>query len=562
MRPTISRAVITALALTAGAQGLACGPHAHGALEHPARDPHPQETAEHPHDARARLLVLIVYDQVGSWVLDLHAPYLDPEGAVAFVAERGLHVERARYAYAGTLTAPGHVAIVSGASPSESGVTANRVWECARRARVSSFDDGVHPILEREGGHAGLGVMRTEVVADRLHAESSGRARIVALGMKDRSALPPGGHHPTLTLWFDPLADGFTTTSALRDTLPAWVLDFRSRSPWRGAVEPWLPLRSYDELGPDAQPGEGSYGLDASFPHDAAALLDTDIDAFLALPSSSAYLLSLAERAVREEGLGVDEIPDFLSISIAGTDYVGHGFGPESWEARDQLVRVDAMLGRWLRRLATQTELAVVITADHGVAPLPERAEAHGLRADARRIASVEELALLRAHLDATLGPREGGWVEAWVVPWISLSDSVGADPSLRARAIEAIEAHLRARPGIGFVVDRLEGAALRESDDETLRAIGLSIDARASGDLYVLPSEGSVADDHLSATGTGHGSPYAYDRDVPVLVCGPGVAHGRVREVVPQGRVAATLAHLLGVSAPHPGHAPLLGAP
>jgi hypothetical protein len=502
-------------------------------------------------------VVLVVYDQVGSWVLDLHAPHLDPAGAYHFLVDEGLHVERARYAYAGTFTAPGHTAIVSGVGPSESGISSNRVWDLARHARVSSFDDAAHPILGREGGFAGLGTLRTAVVADRLFEASGGRARIVAVGMKDRSTLPPGGHHPTLSLWFDPLAGGFTTTSELLPVLPAWVDDFRARTPWRSTYRTWEPLRAYDELGPDAQPGEGAYGFDATFPHDAAALEDTD--AYLCLPSSTEYLLSLAERAVLEEALGADDVPDFLSISIAGTDYVGHGFGPESWEARDQLVRVDAMLGHFLRALAARTELAVVLTADHGVAPLPERAALHALPGTARRWSSAEELPVLRAHLDEVLGPREGGWVDGWVVPWVSFTDAVRADPVLRARAVEASRTFLRTRPGIGFVFDRLEGPTLRASDDETSHAIGLSIDDEASGDLYVLPSEGSVVDDVAGATGTAHGSPYAYDRDVPVLVRGPGVSHGAISDVVPQARVAATLAHLLGVEAPHPGAAPLL---
>ncbi len=506
---------------------------------------------------RPRLVVLVVYDQLGSWVLDLHDAHLDPEGAVRFLTDEGLHVERARYAYAGTFTAPGHAAIVSGAPPWESGVSANRVWDLARHARVSVFDDGVHPILHHDGGFAGLSALRTRVVADELFDASHGLARIVALGMKDRSTLSPGGHHPTLSLWFDSLADGFTTSGELRETLPPWVLDFRARASWESYRRPWEPLRRYDELGPDDQPGEGDFGFDATFPHDATGL--EEIDAFLCLPTSTEYLLSLAERAVIEEALGEDEVTDFLSISVAGTDYVGHGFGPESWEARDHLVRVDLMVGRFLRMLAARTELAVVLTADHGVAPLPQRAREHGLPETARRWSSTDELPLLRAHLNETLGVREDGWIDGWVVPYVTFTAGVRSDAELRARAVEIATTYLLQRPGIGFVLDRLEAPAARESADETTHAIGLSIDANATGDLYVLPSEGSIVEDAPGTTGTAHGSPFLYDRDVPVLVRGPGVAHGRVTEPVAQARVAATLAHLLGVPAPHPGERPLI---
>lgn len=510
---------------------------------------------------RPRLVVLVVYDQLGSWVLAEHAEHLDPAGAIRWIASEGLHVERARYDYAGTFTAPGHAAIVSGLGPRESGVTSNRVWSRERSARISSFDDGVHPIVGRTDAFAGLSSLRAETVVDRLATASGGQAHIVSLGMKDRSALPMGGHHPTLSLWFDPLAGGFTTSSELRAELPPWVVAFRTEHPWESYRRTWEPLRAYTELGPDEQPGEGAYGFDATFPHDPTGL--EDIDAFLCLPSSSEMLLALAERAVIEEGLGADAQTDFLAISVAGTDYVGHGFGPDSWEARDELVRVDAMVGRFLRALAERTEIAVVLTADHGVAPLPERASVHALPTTSRRWSSAEELPLLREHLDRTLGPRPGapaeGWVAGWVVPWIYLPDAVRNDAAMRARVIEAMRPYLLARPGIGFVVDRLEAASLRESADENLRLVEHAIDPSASGDVYVLPSEGSVADDVAATTGTGHGSPFVYDREVPVLVRGPGVAHATLSEPVPQARVAATLAHFLGVEPPH-AQAPLLG--
>lgn len=507
--------------------------------------------------ARPRLVVLVVYDQWASWAFDEHEGSLAPDGAVRWIAERGLVVERARYAYAGTYTAPGHCAIVTGAPPAESGISSNRVWDRARARRVSVFDDGAHPLVGRPDGFASLAPLRARTVADALAEQTAGRARIVALAMKDRSALPPGGRAPTLSLWFDPLAGGFTTTTELRAELPAWVLDFRASHPWESYRTPWEPLRAYDELGADAQPGEGGYGFDASFPHDAAGL--EDIDAFLSLPSSTELLLALAERAVAEEHLGEDDVTDLLSVSVASTDYVGHAFGPDSWEYRDQIVRVDRAVGRLLAQLAARTDLAVVLTSDHGIAPLPERAAAHGLPASARRWATEEELPLLREHLDRTLGPREGGWVDGFVVPYVYLASSVRADEAARARAVEATVAHLRARPGVGFALDVRQGPALRASADPIERSVGLSIPPEAPGDVLVLPSEGSVVDDTAGTTGTAHGSAFDYDREVPVLVAGPGVERGRTATTVAQSRVAATLAHLLEVPWDDAGGAPLV---
>ena len=72
-------------------------------------------------------------------------------------------------------------------------------------------------------------------------------------------------------------------------------------------------------------------------------------------------------------------------------------------------------------------------------------------------------------------------------------------------------------------------------------------------GELYVIPSEWSVAEEELEReAGTSHGSPWIYDREVPVVFSGPDVAHLEIDEDgITQARVATTIAHLLGVSAP-----------
>lgn len=500
--------------------------------------------------ARARLVVLVVYDQLASWVLERHRGSLDPEGAILRTATRGLHVERSQYPYAGTFTAPGHAAIVSGATPAESGIPSNRVWDRARHARISSLDDGVHPLLGREGAFGGPARLEAETVGDVLEAATEGRAHTVALGMKDRSAILPGGHHPDVCVWFD-RGYGFTSSTYYGASLPAWVASFRETHPWDAPTEPWTPLdpEGYArDLGPDDRTGEGGYGWSATFPH----VLDAqgDAEAFLLHPRSTELLLELAREAVIAEHLGEDETPDFLSVSVAATDYTGHAFGPESWEARDQLVRSDRAMGAFLAWLEARTDIAVVITADHGVAALVERANERGH--EATRWSSEDELELLRTHLTSTLGARSDQYIEAWVQPYIYFTEEVRGDAALRARVAEAARTFLEARPGIYRAVRPEDRDTLLASSSEVDHLIARSLGANAPGELFVMPDEHSVAsEDAPPGLGTAHGSPWLYDREVPVIVSGPGVAHEVVTEPRSQRRVAGHLAHLLGVRAP-----------
>jgi predicted AlkP superfamily pyrophosphatase or phosphodiesterase len=477
-----------------------------------------------------RLVVLVVYDQLGAAVLDRQLPRLSEDGAIRRTIASGQHT-RVRYPYAATFTAVGHAAIVSGAPPYLSGIAANNVIH-PERGRIPVMDDGEHRILGRDNAFASPSRMRAISVADVLHRESAGRAIIASISMKDRSAILPAGRSPDLCLWFDRRANGFTTSSYYAEALPAWVTAWQSEHPWQSYLQPpWEPEDAAAlerDLGPDQQLGEGAYGYTAVFPHDATGL--EEIDAFLSLPRSVEMQIGIAERAVEELGMGADNTTDFLAISISATDYTGHAFGPDSWEYADVLLRADRMVGEFLARLEERMSVAVLITSDHGVGAMTDRHEG------AVRFTSEVEIVALRGALgeSAVLG---------WAQPFVYLSDD--AD---RARAIELISA----RPGVLAAVDAREGAALRDDTDRVRRMMGLSLPDNWPGDILVMPREHSVANEELpEGFGTSHGSPWDYDTVVPAIYAGPNVLHGDEEDVLPQARVATTIAYLLGVDPP-----------
>src|SRR5690606_23607475 len=93
-------------------------------------------------------------------------------------------------------------------------------------------------------------------------------------------------------------------------------------------------------------------------------------------------IVDLARAAIAAERLGTDESPDLLCVSFSSTDAVGHRNGPRSVEARDTLLRLDAQLDELLRTLDARVghgRYAVLLSADHGVAPAPEERVAKGL---------------------------------------------------------------------------------------------------------------------------------------------------------------------------------------
>jgi hypothetical protein len=513
--------------------------------------------------------VVAIFDQLGSDTLASQLPHLDLRGAIRRTRERGIHVHRAVLGYAATFTAPGHVAIHTGAAPRDSGIASNRVFSDARARRISSFDDGEHAVLGHPHAFASPSALRVPAVADVIDATRPASI-VVALSHKDRGAIPAGGQHPDLCLWFDASAGGYTTSTWYAQELPAWLVAWQAANPFQAAIEmPWTPHDAAAlsrRLGPDDRDGEGAYGFDSSFPHDARGLEDSD--AYLSHPGSVDHLLALADEVVTQLGIGTDETPDLLALSISATDYVGHAFGPDSWEYADVLFRADRALGAFLERLEARAgPIAVLITSDHGVAPLVERARERG-HPEAARYESETELRVLQAALRERLGPAPGGgeWVTAWVQPYIYLSPTVRDGPE-RERAIAAIRGHVRTRPGIGMALDARALAqqpvsAPASVDDPMEMLLARSVPRDPPGDVFVLPAEHSVGTEELPVgRGTSHGSPWRYDREVPVIFAGPGVPHLEIEAPEPQCRVAGTIAALVGVEPP-PHACGRLGSP
>lgn len=504
-------------------------------------------------NARAPIVVAVVLDQVGSWVLENAREDLDEAGPLRRAMEHGAY-HRVRYNYAGTYTAPGHAMIHTGAPPEQSGIVANRIW--ARERRLSAVDDGVNAVHNHAGAFAAPTMLRVETVSDALRAHTQNRGRVVSVSMKDRGAVLPGGRRPDVCVWYDEDARGFTTSAYYAPAgLPPWLLAWQRAHPIDGLFTTWNALPTTRMLDPDDAPGEGNWhGLGVRFPHELSRA-SAPYAALLATPMGTDALFDLALTAAHEAHVGEDEVPDLVAVSVSGTDYAGHVFGPNSNEARDHLARADRALGRFVRALeATGAPVTYLVTADHGVAELPERTRASGRSAQRIDWDVVRERA--NEGIARVLGP--GNWAAAFVQPFLYLTPAARA-PGMRDRAVSAAVEALRSMPGIGGAHDVREARSFATSPDALRRMISRSVPAdieRAAGaDVFAYPARGSVVDEEMpEGSGTSHGSPWEYDTDVPALVYGPGISavnHSHTEPPAEPARVARTLAALLGVPPP-----------
>jgi hypothetical protein len=499
--------------------------------------------------AGPRLVVLVVIDQLPEWSFDKKATAAT-DGIARLLTGGRRYVSR--YPYAATQTAPGHAALSTGAPPAVSGILANE-WFHPDIGRVLRATE------DPAGGPPSARWLEVDGNADTLARVHPG-AKAVAVSLKDRSALLVLGHSG-LAIWYDEACTCMRTTG----DPPKWLADLASAHPIAPRLgDPWVasdPAKLAALSGsPDDAPGELSLeGWTASFPHDPKTATMKPPHAVLDTPLGNQIVLEAAIAAIGGEGLGKDDVPDYLAVSFSAYDYIGHAFGQDSWESWDGFLALDHQIGDLERALDAQVgagRWAMVLTSDHGAVELPERREARGL--PGARLSYDEVAAIAEKGADAAV--RGGPWIASAFPPNVWLTATARALPDAqRGKVIDGAIAALRANPAIDRAERTADLAGHCDTGTDDDRALCLSLEPARAGEIIYDPAEGTVLYKPGWKDAVSHGSLHAYDREVPLVVLAPGVAPGVVSGTVSGLSVAPTIAALLGIPPPPAATAPSL---
>lgn len=538
---------------------------------------------------RPRLAVLVYVDQLrGDYLTRWEGLF---EAGLQRLTTDGAWFQNCHYPYATTVTGAGHASVATGTSPDRHGIIANEWYDraagvevyCATTSRYTRVPPAVKvavdetekaetkSLVKKERGAGSPDRLLVPTIGDALKEGTGGKGKVVALSFKDRACVLPAGHRPDACYWFDGATGTVVTSTYYRDRPHAWVEAFNAAGPadrWFGRtwerLRPTLDYRRYSSV--DDLPGEGKGTAQGrTFPHPLTGGLTAPGSKFYAAfynsPFGNEVLFELVKRAVEAEQLGQDDIPDLLSVSFSSNDPVGHSWGPDSQEVLDITLRTDLLLGRLLAYLDERVgkgKYALVLSADHGICPLPEVSRAQGK--DANRVGSALVKAKAEEFLRATYGvlDSKARWLETTTVPWLYLNRNLIRERGLKQADVEeALAAWLAKQPGVlaAYPRGRLTNGLF--TGDPLAERVRRSFHPERSGDVAVVLKPYYLLSDPLG-TGTHHGSPHAYDTHVPLLVYGPGVRGGVRQEAVTPQAAAAILAHFLGIKPPAAAEAPV----
>jgi alkaline phosphatase len=495
--------------------------------------------------AEPRIIVAISVDQFSA---DLFAEYRSLFTGGLKRLQSGVVFANGYQSHAATETCPGHSTILTGSRPARTGIIANdwidqsidrpdkKVY-CAEDPTVTGSSTTNYTVSAK--------FLKVPTLGDRLKAVSS-HSRVIAVAGKDRAAVMLGGHSID-QVWYWSGAS-FVTWSTAKGPTPAIVEATNAAVAKLIANPASVPLpaacqtRSLPVSVADHEVG---------VIHEAKA---GDVGAFKISPAFDRAVTDIGIGLIHDLKLGLGPAPDVLAIGLSATDYVGHTFGTEGAEMCAQLLGVDDNVGRILKALdATRIPYVVVLTADHGGTDLPERNRARGA-ADAARIDPALAPGKLGQQLAAEFGLNSPVLLATQPFGDIYLARDVPGP--MRARVLEAARKKYLSYPQVAavFTADELRrlpapsGPPDEWSLAERFRA---SFDPERSGDLLVAlkPHITPIADARYSVAT--HGSPWNYDRRVPILVYRPGATGFEHPLPIETADILPTLAALIGLPIP-----------
>jgi predicted AlkP superfamily pyrophosphatase or phosphodiesterase len=510
------------------------------------------------YDANPKLVVILVVDQFREDYLERYRADFKGNGFDLFL-DHGAYFPDCYYDYANLVTAAGHSVISTGAYSDGNGIASNEWWDLARNTKrpITSVEDPRYSIVglpSKDSSSEGASPrnLLASTIGDEVRLATKGESRLFGISLKDRAAILTSGHTANGAFWIDPQSGAFITSTYYMASLPGWATTFNQ--------------------GDSAAQARTAAGVPANAPF-FSAVGPTD--------AAIQYELNFAEALIQGENLGSGNATDVLTISISSTDILGHRVGPDSQDQRQLVDQLDGNLDQFFTWLDQNVpggldSVLLVLTADHGVAPVPSEAQNLGIPAAAI------PLKPLTAYLNKSMNEHfsPGQDLEYMLpdqdLPYISLNiptferagineieaeraiqDSIPAaiaslDPSAKKldSAVQPGDKRVPPQPRVFRTFTRLQLASLQPGLPPTEFGRLMAHSYSPNGGWYVM-----LIPDAYQVPGSGRGathfSPYSYDRHVPLGFYGsrftPGTFPGRVQPV----DIAATLADLLGVNQP-----------
>ena len=503
---------------------------------------------------RPKLVVGIVVDQMRWDYLYRFYDRYDNNGGFKRMLNQGFTCENTFIPYAPTVTACGHSSIYTGSVPAINGITGNAWWDRTQMRTVYCTEDKTVNTVgsTSSNGKQSPRNLLTTTICDELRIATNYKSKVIGVALKDRGGILPAGHSANAAYWYDNTTGKWITSTYYTNELPQWVSSFNELKLvdeyYKKGWSLLYPANTYLQSTADEKKYEAK-PFGTSFPYNLSSFAGKDYGKITTTPWGNTLTTEFAKNAIINEGLGADNITDFLAVSYSSPDYIGHSFGPNSIESEDGFLRFDKELGEFfdfLDKKIGKGQYTAFLSADHGVAHIPEYMQENKLPGGRIFMADVIK------QLNKTLA-------EKFKISNIVVSDdnyqlhlnhpALDSAKTDKEELIDWVVDYISAEPGIdrAFAVEDLNEIPLPAA---IRKALNNGYYPPRNGDIQIILKPNYI--EAWSNTGTTHGLWNPYDSHIPLLWYGWGIKQGKSNKEVYMTDIAPTIAALLHIQMPN----------
>jgi len=513
---------------------------------------------------RPKLVVGIVVDQMRwDYLYRFYDLYKANAGFKRLLGE-GFTCDNTFVPYLPTVTACGHTCVYTGSVPAIHGITGNNWFDNNTQKAVYCVEDKsvqtVGSSSVAEGQMSPNNVFVT-TITDELRLATNFRSKVIGISMKDRGAVIPAGHAANAAYWYDSRTGNFISSTYYMKDMPDFMKAFNNKKlvdsfyakNWN-TVLPKEVYEKYCDTDDNAYESK-PFGKDAlTMPYDLKQFQGKDYSKVTSTPYANDLLLELAKANINAEHLGKNDVTDFLAVSFSSPDYVGHAFGPNSWELLDTYVRLDQTLGQlfdYLDKTVGKDQYTVFLTADHSGAHIPEFLQKHNIPGGRWDDGDIRKE--LNDYLNIELNKRlhqeysKVNFISAVMEHDVYFNHAL-LDSSFPMELIQKLTIQYLLKKDIVLNVVDKHHAAEATIPAKIREMVVNGYNPQRSGDLQIIMKTGVM---DAGKTGMSHGVWNPYDSHIPLLFYGWGIKHGTLNRETYMTDISATVAALLHIQMP-----------
>ena len=499
-------------------------------------------------EAKPRLVVNIVVSGLCQGDLSRYEKNFGKEG---FLRLRGEGVEFAEcYAdYAPTSSEAGLATFATGTLPATHGIFSSVLFDRTSNKEIALC----RKPLPEQSGYLRKEVeesyathhLATQTLSEALLA-SSERNRVVTIAHKPLSAMILAGRKGEC-YW---LGDNGQWTSAdcYMTELPSWVRSCNNDDMNRVfATDSWYGRYTRDYYRNSRTSDITIYEKDNTKRiRSQRKVSESWVKNLLSMPSGNLAIFEFAKRAVGTLlPLHIEDECKVLNICLDTPRTIAEKYGTDSIEYEDMLYSLDASLAEFLTflyaQLPSREEVAVVLTSDSGMSP-SQLGNSDMLRFNTRQFEVI-----MNAFLSARYGQ------DSWVLGYTNGSLYINHDVVYRhKKSLEEVQNEV-ANFALQYrgVATAVTATAMRSAQFSrgAVALVQNGYNPRRSGDVMITFDAERIELDSKRVAMSG--SVYNYDRHIPFIVCGAGIAPRQITERVSSEQIAPTLTALIGIERP-----------